>query len=268
MRLRRLKQYWPLSAVFAMSENAWIIVKVARTQGSAPRDAGTIMRVFAQGQEGTIGGGALEWEATAMARDMLLTGRGHMQRVMPLGPDLGQCCGGTVTLDFERGALGTDLSEPPLWIWGAGHVGRAIAKTMAPFEDRLITLVDTSAARMPRDLPAGIAPFVATDPVLAVAHAPDDADHLILTYSHDIDLALCDALLRRSFGSIGLIGSGTKWARFRRRLHAMGHTAEGIARIACPIGDPSLGKHPQAIALGVATAMLNQLTSVKGERTG
>lgn len=251
-----------------MSETAWVIVKVARTQGSAPRDAGTVMRVFANGQEGTIGGGALEWEATAIARDMLLAGKDHLQRIMPLGPDLGQCCGGTVTLDFEQGALGSDLTEPPLWIWGAGHVGRAIAKTMAPFEDRLITLVDTSAERMPRDLPAGIAPFVATDPVLAVAHAPNDADHLILTYSHDIDLALCDALLRRSFGSIGLIGSDTKWARFRRRLHAMGHATEGVARIACPVGDPSLGKHPQAIALGVATAMLNQGISVKGERTG
>jgi xanthine dehydrogenase accessory factor len=73
--------------------------------------------------------------------------------------------------------------------------------------------------------------------------------------------------LRRDFGSVGLIGSDTKWARFRRRLHGMGHASEQIARIACPIGDPSLGKHPQAIALGVATAMLTT-QSVKEERTG
>jgi len=105
--------------------------------------------------------------------------------------------------------------------------------------------------------------LVAADPVRVVTHAPAQADHLILTYSHEIDLALCDALLRQPFGSIGLIGSATKWARFRRRLQAMGHRPAQIARIACPIGDPSLGKHPQAIALGVATAMVAPENRVK-----
>ena len=251
-----------------MPEQSWITVTVARVQGSAPREAGTSMRVYAEGQDGTIGGGALEWEATALARDMMRHGAMQMQRVMPLGPDLGQCCGGTVTLDFIRNAAQIEPIEAPLWIWGAGHVGAAIARMMAPFEDRLITLIDTTAARMPRDLPRDVAPLLAADPVRAVGHAPPDADHLILTYSHDIDLALCDALLRHGFGSAGLIGSDTKWARFRSRLHAMGHMPEQVSRIACPIGDPRLGKHPQAIALGVATAMLTFGASVKGERTG
>jgi xanthine dehydrogenase accessory factor len=224
------------------------------------------MQVFADGQNGTIGGGALEWEAVGLARDMLISGTDQMQRVMPLGPDLGQCCGGTVTLDFSHGIDAAGPVEPPLWIWGAGHVGRAIAGVFAPFQDRVITLIDTTAARMP-DVPDGVTPLVAADPLRVVGHAPGAADHLILTYSHDLDLALCDALLRRDFGSIGLIGSDTKWTRFRRRLHAMGHAQEQIARIACPIGDPSLGKHPQAIALGVATAMLTT-QSVKEERTG
>jgi len=225
------------------------------------------MRVFADHQDGTIGGGALEWEATALAREMLQNGKAEMQRVMPLGPDLGQCCGGTVTLGFQRNAATGGTTQPALWIWGAGHVGRAIAGVFAPFQDRPITLIDTTTARMPRDLPDGVAPLVAADPLMVVPHAPDDADHLILTYSHDIDLALCDALLRRGFGSIGLIGSDTKWVKFRRRLHAMGHVPAQIARIACPIGDPSLGKHPQAIALSVATAMLTA-QSLKEERTG
>jgi xanthine dehydrogenase accessory factor len=250
-----------------MAEVEQITITVARVQGSAPRDKGTSMRVFAQGQDGTIGGGALEFEATAMARDMLAGTQDNMQRVMPLGPDLGQCCGGTVTLDFKRGAVAIPPTAPPLWIWGAGHVGQAVAGVMAPFGDRAITVIDTTPDRMPTDLPAKVAPLVAADPVRVVGLAPADADHLIMTYSHDIDLALCDALLRRDFGSVGLIGSDTKWTRFRRRLHGMGHTSEQIARIACPIGDPSLGKHPQAIALGVATAMLTT-QSVKEERTG
>lgn len=250
-----------------MADAAWITVQVQRTQGSAPRDAGTAMRVFVDHQIGTIGGGALEFEACAIARTMLANGTETLERVMPLGPDLGQCCGGVVTLRFARNAQIASGDGPALWIWGAGHVGRAVAGVFAPLQDRPITLIDTTAARMPVDFPDGVSPLVAADMVRAVKHASMGADHLIMTYSHDIDLALCDALLRRDFGSVGLIGSDTKWARFRRRLHGMGHAPEQIARIACPIGDPSLGKHPQAIALGVATAMLT-VQSVKEERTG
>ena len=106
------------------------------------------------------------------------------------------------------------------------------------------------------DLIPGVEPLVAQDPLRVVSHAPHDAEHLVLTYSHDLDLKLCDALLRHGFGSCGLIGSATKWARFRKRLAAMGHTDAQIARIACPIGDPTLGKHPQAIAVGVAARYL------------
>ena len=80
-----------------MVERPQITITVLRVQGSAPRDVGTSMQVFAEGQNGTIGGGTLEWEATALARDMLNQSQPDMQRVMPLGPDLGQCCGGTVT---------------------------------------------------------------------------------------------------------------------------------------------------------------------------
>lgn len=232
-----------------------ITVTITATRGSAPRDAGTRMRVWAEAQSGTIGGGALELEATRLARGMLRTGAGEATRTMPLGPDLGQCCGGSVTLQFDAVAQDAVFSEPPLWIWGAGHVGRAIMRVMAPFEDREITLVDTAPDRMPNALPEHVAPLVATDPTRVVARAPQNADHLILTYSHDIDLALCDALLRVPFGSVGLIGSATKWARFRKRLTAMGHSDAQIMRIACPIGDPALGKHPQAIAVSVAAAL-------------
>jgi xanthine dehydrogenase accessory factor len=88
------------------------------------------------------------------------------------------------------------------------------------------------------------------------AFAPVHAEHLIVTYSHALDLALCHALLQRGFVFAGLIGSATKWARFRSRLRDLGHPPEAIARITCPIGDPALGKHPQAIALGVGAALV------------
>lgn len=230
-----------------------IRITVTKTAGSVPRDAGTQMLVWADRTEGTIGGGTLEWEAMAEARRMLRDGRQSHNATMPLGPALGQCCGGSVSLLWEVAEAMTTPPARPLWIYGAGHVGRALVTVMAPLPDFAITWVDTAADRFPQ---TDVTTLVAKDPALIVKHAPVDADHLILTYSHEIDLALCHALLNHDFHSAGLIGSATKWARFKSRLNALGHAPAQISRIACPIGDPALGKHPAAIALGVATAMI------------
>jgi len=241
-----------------------IRVRVAEAAGSAPREPGAEMLVSAQGIEGTIGGGALEWEAMGIARQMMREGRATHQQVFPLGPSLGQCCGGSVTLQFEVADRMTEAQGQPLWIWGAGHVGRALVAVLAPLPGFALTWVDIAPERFPDPVPDRVGPLVAADPVRALAHAPGQADHLIVTYSHDLDLRLCDALLRHGFGSCGLIGSATKWARFRHRLAALGHAPEQVARIACPIGAPELGKHPQAIAVGVAAALLG---AARGRQT-
>jgi xanthine dehydrogenase accessory factor len=246
-----------------------IRITVTKTAGSVPRDTGTQMLVFADRIEGTIGGGALEWDAMAQARRMLRDGRKSQEARIPLGPALGQCCGGAVSLLWEAAEALTPPAPRPLWIYGAGHVGRAIVHVMQPLPDFAITWVDTDSDRFPR---TDVTTLVAADPVRAVKHAPANADHLIVTYSHEIDLALCHAVLSHAFHSAGLIGSATKWARFKGRLAALGHSSAQISRIACPIGDPSLGKHPGAIALGVATAMIKpvasqQMASLTKERT-
>jgi xanthine dehydrogenase accessory factor len=260
-------------------------VQIVETRGSAPRDAGTAMYVWGNGQTGTIGGGALELTATRKARARL-TAKGPDFDISThvLGPDLGQCCGGVVTLrtDIFRSVEHvytrlTDISkgtEPflhppakePLWIFGSGHVGRALVAVLAPLHHYDIIWVDTARERFPEDIPDGASPLVALQPDKVVTHAPKHANHLIMTYSHEFDLAICHAVLNHGFASAGLIGSHTKWARFRTRLQQLGHSDAQIARISCPIGDPGLGKHPQAIAVGVAAALLtcvNQQASVQ-----
>lgn len=281
-------------------------VVIAAHDGSSPREVGAAMLVWRDGQSGTIGGGALEHEATLRARAMLAQGGARLDREA-LGPKLGQCCGGAVTLlteVYEAATLpmpqddivarAVDGREMPLavkrlldrargqgvlpvpqwvqgwmvepvarptrqlWVWGAGHVGRALVAVLAPLPGVAITWVDMAADRFPADVPANVTPLWAADPALLVSHAPASAEHLILTYSHALDLDLCHRLLGHGFAACGLIGSATKWARFRSRLSALGHAAPDIARIDCPIGDPSLGKHPQAIAVGVATAFLRR----------
>jgi xanthine dehydrogenase accessory factor len=162
------------------------------------------------------------------------------------------------------------LSRPTraLWVWGAGHVGRAIVETLAPLPDIEITWIDTAANRFPDALPANATQLVASNPADVVAYAPARAEHLILTYSHALDLELCHRLLGHGFAACGLIGSRTKWARFRSRLSALGHTDASISRIRCPIGDPTLGKHPQAIAVGVAHEILRPRDSKTAWKDG
>ena len=245
-----------------------IRITITVTSGSVPREAGTSMMVWPDRIQGTIGGGALEWQAMQRARQMLDDGRAHLSETIPLGPALGQCCGGSVSLCFEQAAAEATPTGAPLWIYGAGHVGRALVQVLSPLPDFDVTWVDTSMDRFPDDLPPDVSPLAAEDPTAVVRHAPDTAHHLILTYSHQIDLALCHAVLSQPFASAGLIGSATKWARFRKRLRDLGHGQAQIARIACPIGDTRLGKHPQAIAIGVAMAMLGQGHAAGAEGTG
>lgn len=293
-------------------------VVIADVKGSSPREVGAAMLVWATGQSGgqlggqsgTIGGGALEWQAATRAREMLAAGGIRLDHEA-LGPSLGQCCGGAVTLltevfDAKNLPVGSELvarsvdgSAMPLavkrlidrargqgvipapqlvqgwmvepiarptrnlWVWGAGHVGRALVDVLAPLPGLAITWVDTAPDRFPETLPANLRALPVADPGLAVGLAPQDAEHLILTYSHALDLDLCHRLLTHGFSACGLIGSATKWARFRARLGALGHSAASIARIDCPIGNPSLGKHPQAIAIGVAGTFLSRQTLPK-----
>jgi xanthine dehydrogenase accessory factor len=292
-------------AVAAQGRVARIVV--AAVDGSAPREAGAAMLVWREGSAGTIGGGALEWAAMERARGLLFSQTSSSVERVPLGPALGQCCGGAVTLltevfdaatlprpeagVFARSLDGRPLPlavkrllarargegtlpgpvllqgwmvEPvlspcrPLWIWGAGHVGRALVAVLAPLPDFAITWVDVGPERFPGTVPAGVTVLPAADPAWLVPHCPAGAAHLVLTYSHALDLELCHRLLAHGFASLGLIGSQTKWARFRGRLRALGHSDPQIARIRCPIGDPALGKHPQAIAIGVAQDILQQ----------
>jgi len=282
-----------LSAALAQHGRVARVV-VAATKGSVPREVGAAMLVWPGGQSGTIGGGALEFQAVQNAYDTRLD---HI----PLGPALGQCCGGAVTLlteVFDRVPGGEIFARPlpgqpdsmplsvkrllnaarqgknispgihanwmiepvirattPLWIWGAGHVGRALVDVLAPLPEFDITWIDTAPDRFP-DNPK-VTVVSAANPGDLVPHVPKHARHLILTFSHALDLDLCHRLLSHGFAHLGLIGSKSKAARFRTRLGQLGHTPAEIQRIQCPIGDPALGKHPQAIAISTAAALLS-----------
>ena len=256
----------------ALAKAPAVLVSVVAAQGSVPREVGAWMAVFAQHQVGTIGGGQLEWQATALAQQALQGDVGlPLRQRVALGPSLGQCCGGMVELSLEAltlqdlTQLRARLEQPlkPLALFGGGHVGQALVEVLSrlPFALRWI---DSRDEVFPSLLPEQVQ-CEHSDPVQeAVADLPAGSQVLIMSFSHAQDLdvvAACLLRLRRQadLPFIGLIGSATKWATFQRRLQDKGFTVAEIQRVTCPIGLPGIrGKQPEVIALSVAAQLLKQ----------
>ena len=246
-----------------------MLVSVESTQGSVPRGAGTWMAVFADALVGTIGGGRLEFDAVAEARARLGGAAGASMKRYPLGPSLGQCCGGIVHLRFEPvAAADTDRLRlrlapvlRPVALFGGGHVGSALARVLAPLPFAL-TWIDSRDGIFPEDLPASI-DCEHSDPVqAAVPGLPAGTLVLVMSFSHAEDLDIVAACLLRlrtrdDLAYIGLIGSHSKWATFRSRLRQRGFEDAELARVTSPIGVPGIaGKEPEVIAVAVAAQLL------------
>lgn len=257
------------------------LVTVESTQGSVPREPGAWMAVFPDGRPaaGTIGGGHLELLATAQARERLDAADGGDEAAArpsvvrhALGPGLGQCCGGVVHLRLERvtardaAALRERLAPRvhPVALFGGGHVGHALARVLAPLPFAL-HWIDSREGIFPPDPPEGSA-CEHSDPVQgAVPTLAAGTRVLVMSFSHaeDLDIVAACLLRRRTRGDlpfIGLIGSRTKWATFRRRLAARGFSDAEMDAVTCPIGVPGIaGKQPEVIAVAVAAQLLQSL---------
>ncbi len=251
-----------------------VLVTVAHGQGSVPREDGAWMAVSRDKVWGTVGGGHLEWQAIAQARDRLGIASAHWSHDMALGPSLGQCCGGRVRLLFEPLAASQTqgLAERlrplarPLALFGGGHVGRAIVSALAPLPFA-VRWIDSRDEIFPDQVPADVV-CEHSDPVhAAVADVAAGSRVLIMSFSHaeDLDVVQACLLRQRAQGDlpfVGLIGSQTKWATFRSRLRQRGFADAELAHITCPIGVPGIvGKQPAVIAAAVAAQLLMLDTS-------
>jgi len=232
---------------------AAVLVSVIAIRGSAPRDAGAKMVVSATRSFDTIGGGNLEYQSILDARAILRSAEtGPKQRDFPLGPALGQCCGGATTILFEP-------IRPPAWtvaLFGAGHVGRAIAKLMGDLPCRLLWF-DSRSDAFPETVASNTRCRRTTE-ASDVTALPAGATVLIMTHDHGTDFTLTEAALRRiDLSFIGTIGSHTKEARFRSRLRRAGLDEAALDRLICPVGLPGVGsKLPAEIAIAVAAQIL------------
>ncbi|HTC44064.1 MAG TPA: xanthine dehydrogenase accessory protein XdhC [Steroidobacteraceae bacterium] len=311
---------------------AVVRIVVAQVQGSTPREPGAYMLVDAAGHTGTIGGGRLEWEALAAAREMLQQGT-RCARLMNrvLGIDLGQCCGGVVAAWLEcfpeeslpqlralegRLAAGPvvlstsvsaagvcqslsgegelaptaaallalprnqasprvartregelafferlDEQYPAVWLYGAGHVGQALAGMLVQLPLRLLWQ-DSRTGQFPPGSFEYSRVLAEPELVRSVNDAVAGTYFVVMTHDHGLDYDLCRAvLLREDSAWLGLIGSQSKGARFRSRLRRDGLGAQAIEHLVCPIGITGVNsKWPAAIAVAIA-AQLMQLLS-------
>ena len=328
---------WALQLAEVLGREHCVVVTMDLILGSAPRESGSRMIVTADEAFGSIGGGNLEFEATAHARGLLAQAGSPWQEHRPysLGPALNQCCGGTVTLLFERfeaaipawleelvekagkqqpvvlasaidraepckvllpqadrngtvpvevmdrgrkllqgaGEAGIDKLETPdgewwleisgekrkpLILFGAGHVGQAVAHLLEdmPFE---VTWVDGRPDIFPARTGSNFTAVETGDVLAEVGRAPPGSIFVVMTHSHQLDEDICfDVLSRGDFAWLGLIGSVTKRRRFIQRLAKRGIGESGLARLECPVGLEGIrGKQPAIIALSLVAQLMH-----------
>lgn len=259
---------------FLEAHSAVVKIQVVAVKGSTPREAGAFMLVSRDAAFGTIGGGALELDAIIQARSMLETNTAAMTLKFTLGTQINQCCGGKLELKLndmnedERQAMietaRTALNQMPnVLVFGAGHVGRALALALAPLPFR-VSLIDVRPhALLPKI--HGVNSLALPVPEQAVREAPPASSFVVMTHEHSLDfLIVNEALKRKDAAYIGLIGSKTKKAVFRSQYLADGGTLIDFAFLTCPIGaNPTGDKRPEVIAAFVATELCMRLLASK-----
>ncbi|ARE41558.1 XdhC protein (assists in molybdopterin insertion into xanthine dehydrogenase) [Rhodovulum sp. P5] len=255
-----------------------ILVSVTDVQGSAPREAGSWMLVAADEVMGTVGGGQLEFRTIEAARGMLLRGEVTHRMDLPLGPGIGQCCGGRVEIGFRRlDAAGrvallqrldrAQATRPSVHIFGAGHVGRAVAACLSLLPVRTV-VIDSRPEELKRVTPA-VQTHLSVLPEEVIRNAGASGAYLILTHDHALDFMLAaEALARGDAAYVGMIGSATKRARFR---HFLEDTRPDLSdgRLVCPVGAAGKGdKRPEVIAAFVAAELLSAMLPVVPPNAG
>jgi xanthine dehydrogenase accessory factor len=243
-----------------------VLIEVTDVKGSAPRDAGAWIvardMIFR-----TIGGGQLEYMAIDHARKILAGGRDSPMDV-PLGPEIGQCCGGRVGLSFRRvnRGLAEDLvakvdaeiaTRPHIYVFGAGHVGDALAYSLSLTPVRVI-LVDTREAELMAVDAPGVETCLAAMPEQVVRSAPPGSAFIVLTHDHALDfLIVAEALQRDDALYIGMIGSKSKKATFKNWLKREIGSDDLFENLVCPVGGSVVkDKRPEVIAALAAAEVL------------
>lgn len=252
-----------------------ILIEITGTQGSTPREAGTFMLASAKSIWGTIGGGQFEFIAIGNSRELLAGTGGTDIMDIPLGPEIGQCCGGRTQLRFrhvtdavrdelEKKQQGEAERLPEVYVFGAGHVGRALAAALAPLPVS-VTVIETRQDEL-ANLPASTKSRLLPMPEALVKDISAGAALVILTHDHALDFLIArEALARTDLAYTGMIGSATKRATFASWLsREAGGERPWLERLTLPIGGSKVkDKRPEVIAAMTTAEILTALAAYR-----
>jgi xanthine dehydrogenase accessory factor len=248
-----------------------VVAELTAVRGSSPREAGAFMVIAPDATIGTIGGGALEYLVIDRSRQVLCQGGAGDDLDVPLGPEIGQCCGGRVDVALRRldrkagDALvarlaAQEAARPNLFLFGSGHVGKALAIALSALPIK-VTVVDTRPDEL-IDLPPGVTGRAVAMPEAVVRQAPEGSSYAILTHDHALDfLIAAEALQRADAPYVGMVGSLTKKAKFRSWYLGEGYPVETLDRLVLPLGSaafpqPFRDKRPEVIAALAAAEIM------------
>lgn len=255
-----------LTTFLATSDNT-ILIEIASVKGSSPREAGTFMLVSKDRLWETIGGGQFEYIAIDHARAILEGKTDEETMDIPLGPEIGQCCGGRTLLRFSHvtPALKADLEarltkegsqQPSVFIFGAGHVGKALANSLSLLP-LTISVIETRAHELD-GLPSSVDVRTSAMPESLVSTIPAGSAVVIVTHDHALDFLIAkEALARTDLAYTGMIGSKTKRATFAHWMADQDEPIGHLDKLTLPIGSNAVrDKRPAIIAALVAAELL------------
>ena len=239
--------------------------KILDVKGSSPNNIDDIILISQDTIFGTIGGGNLEYLVIDQAKKILNKKVKNKILSIPLGPGIGQCCGGYVQIELSlhknsKNALKNESLKknikPNLYIFGSGHIGQAIISKLENINFNTF-IIDSREDYLNMTNIKDINYLLSKKPWEIVSKLDDNSYFIVLTHSHDFDLKILNAVLKKNNTFVGLIGSMTKKKRFYKRLINNGHNKSIVEKIECPIGiDIGNSKDPNEIAFSIITRIL------------
>ncbi len=232
---------------------AFVLCLVTETQGSTPRKEGARMLVFSDGSIlGTIGGGSVEMQAIAEARQVLESGKPAKIKYQ-LEDDLQMHCGGNMEIYFEP-----FFEELKLYIFGAGHVGRELGKYAREFGFSVIFIDHRPGIY--KEFESSYAKCIVDDYVQSLSTIKfSTRDFIVITTpKHEYDENLLEKLATEKLAYLGMIGSKRKVAEVRKRLLAeKALTEEQLDFVDMPIGIPFHAETPAEIAISIVAKLID-----------
>ncbi len=198
---------------------------------------------------GTVGGGAIERAVIGALETVEVDGRARVV-TFDLARDLGMCCGGRMEVFVER-----IEGRPRLVIFGAGHVGRAVA-ALAPSLGFSVTVVDDREELNSEERFAGAVRIHAEPREALAALAPREDDWLLVTtHDHRLDEEALDTYARAPHAYLGMIGSRRKVYRILARIRAR-RGLPPLERVYAPVGLDLSAVSPEEIAISIAAELV------------